>query len=306
MPEFDRDLVGYADHPPDVTWPNGARLAVNLVLNVEEGAEYSVADGDGRSEAALTEVGQPRVPVGQRDLASESMYEYGSRVGFWRLHRLFRERGLPVTVFASALALERNPQITAALADTDWDFVCHGYRWIEHYLLTEAVEAEQIARAHAAVERLIGRPANGWYCRYGPSPATRRLVVAHGGFDYDSDAYNDELPYWVGVSGRPHLVVPYSLVTNDAKFLTGGLVTGRDFGAFLVDTFDGLLAESRHHPRMMSVGLHPRIVGHAGRVTGLTAFLDHIADRDDVWVCRRGDLAAHWRSVAPAPAGMAT
>lgn len=302
MPDLDRDLIGYADHPPDITWPNGARLAVNLVMNVEEGAEYSIADGDGRSEAALTEVGQPRVPHGQRDLAAESMYEYGSRVGFWRLYRMFRERDLPVTVFASALALERNPPITAALAGTDWDFVCHGYRWIEHYLLDEAAEAEQIARAHAAILRLVGRRAAGWYCRYGPSPATRRLVVAHGGFDYDSDAYNDELPYWVTVSGRPHLVVPYSLVTNDAKFLTGGLVTGRDFGAFLIDTFNGLVAESRLHPRMMSVGLHPRIVGHAGRLAGLTAFLDHIAGRADVWVCRRADLAAHWRTAVPATA----
>ncbi len=298
-----RDFVGYGQAPPDVSWPNGARLAVNFVLNYEEGSEYSIADGDGRSDATLTEVAQARVPVGLRDLGAESMFEYGSRVGFWRLHRLFRERGVPLTVFAAALALERNPAAARAIAETDWDVVCHGWRWVEQYLLDEATERDHIARAHESITRLIGRAPEGWYCRYAPSPNTRRLVVEHGGFRYDSDAYNDELPYWVTVQSRAHLVVPYSLATNDAKLVGGPLVTGRAFGEFLIDSANELLSEARHHPRLMSVGMHARVLGQPGRMGGLRAFLDHLQGRADVWICRRGDLAAHWRAHVPPPEG---
>ena len=227
------------------------------------------------------------------------MFEYGSRVGFWRIYRLFRDRGLPLTVFASALALERNPVAAKAVADSGWDVVCHGRRWIEHYLLDEATERDEIAQAFDSIHRLIGSPPEGWYCRYAPSPFTRKLLVEHGGFTYDSDAYNDELPYWVQVEGHPHLIVPYSLVTNDAKLVGSPLVTGRAFGEFLIDSFDELVSEATVHPRMMSVGMHARILGHPGRIRGLQAFLAHIQDRDDVWVCRRGDLAAHWRAVVP-------
>jgi allantoinase len=298
-----RDLIGYADAPPDIRWPNGARLALNFVLNYEEGSEYSLADGDERTDAALSEVATPRVPVGDRDLGAESMFEYGSRVGFWRIHRMFRDRGLPLTVFASAVALERNPEVTRALAASDWDVVCHGRRWIEHYRLDEEEERREIAQAYETVERLIGRAPEGWYCRYAPSVHTRRLLVEHGGFSYDSDAYNDELPYWVQVSGRPHLVVPYSLVTNDAKLVGGPLVTGRDFADFLIDAFDELVEEADVHPRMMSVGMHARILGQPPRARGLRRFLDHVQGRDDVWICRRGELAAHWRGQVPAPEG---
>lgn len=300
-----RDFAGYGRNPPDVRWPNGARLAVNFVLNYEEGAEYSMHDGDGRSDATLSEVAQPRVPRGQRDLGAESMFEYGSRVGFWRLYRLFQERGLPLTVFAAALALDRNPEAAAAIAESDWDVVCHGRRWIEHYLLDEAAERAEIAAAFDTIAGLMGRPPEGWYCRYAPSTATRRLLVEHGGFTYDCDAYNDELPYWVRVGDRAHLVVPYSLSTNDAKLVGGPLVTGRAFGEFLSDAFDVLLAESDLHPRMMSVGMHARILGHPGRITGLLAFADHIQGRDDVWICRRGDIAAHWRASVPPPEALA-
>lgn len=299
--EHRRDFTGYGRTPPDIEWPGGVRLALNFVLNYEEGSEYSVPDGDGRSDATLTEVSQPRVPSGQRNLAAESMFEYGSRVGFWRLFRLFQERSLPVTVFACALALERNREATAAIAESDWDVVCHGRRWVEHYLLDEDAERAEIAKAYDAIRDLVGRAPEGWYCRYAPSTSTRRLLVEHGGFRYDSDAYNDELPYWVPAGDRHHLVVPYSLATNDSKLVQGPLVTGRAFGEFLIDSFEELVAEAGVQPRMMSVGMHARILGHPGRIRGLRTFLDHIADRDDVWVCRRGDLAAHWRAVAPPP-----
>lgn len=295
-----RDFVGYADHPPTLRWPGGAVIAVNLVLNYEEGSEYSIGHGDGRSETALIEVNAPRVPQGDRDLAAESMYEYGSRVGFWRLFRLFQERGLPVTIFAAAQALERNPDVAAAIAATDWDLVAHGYRWIEHYRLDEATEREHVARAHETITRLVGRPPQGWYCRYSRSEHTRRLVVEHGGYLYDSDAYNDDVPYWTAEAGRPHLVVPYSLVTNDAKLLAGGGIEGAgDYAQFLIDSFEVLLAEGQSTPRMMSVGLHPRVVGHPGRIAGLMRFLDHIAARPGVWIARRADIAAHWRQHMP-------
>lgn len=296
-----RDFVGYGGQPPDVTWPGGARLAVNFVLNYEEGAEYAFAEGDDRSDTGLTEVAQARVPAGRRDLAAESMFEYGSRAGFWRLYRLFRDRGLPLTVFAAAQALERNPDAARAIAATDWDVVAHGWRWVEHYLLDEATERAHIARAHASIQQTIGRAPEGWYCRYAPSPSTRRLVVAHGGFSYDCDAYNDDLPYWVRVEGRPHLVVPYSLATNDAKLVGGPLVSGGQFSEFLIDTFDELLAESVHQPRMMSVGMHARVVGHPGRTSGLRTFLDHLQRSRGAWVCRRGDIAAAWRAQVPPP-----
>lgn len=299
MPDNPRDMIGYGANPPDIRWPGGARVAVNFVLNYEEGSEYSFQDGDGRTDTALTEVAQARVPAGLRDLAAESMFEYGSRVGFWRLYRMFADRGLPLTVFASALALERNPEVTAAIAASDWDLVCHGWRWVEHYLLDETTEREHIARAHAAISQMIGRNPEGWYCRYGPSPHTRKLVVEHGGFTYDSDSYADELPYWVSVGGKPHLVVPYCLATNDAKMVGGPLVTGRAFGEYLIDNLNMLLAEGRG--RMMSVGLHTRVVGQPGRAVGLQMFLEHVAGRDDVWICRRSALAQHFRDAYPFP-----
>jgi allantoinase len=296
-----RDFIGYANRPPTTRWPNNAGVAVNFVLNYEEGSEYSLADGDGRSESALIEVNAARVPPGSPDLASQSMYEYGSRVGFWRVYRLFRERGLPLTIFAAALALERNAEVAKAIAETDWDLVAHGYRWIEHYHLDEATEREHIAKAYSSIEASIGRAPQGWYCRYSPTANTRRLVVEHGGFGYDSDAYNDEVPYWVEVAGASHLVLPYSLVTNDAKILAGGgIENAADYAQFLIDSFDMLAAEGRTTPRMMSVGLHPRVIGHPGRVVGLIKFLDHIARQADVWIARRADIAAHWRAVMPA------
>ena len=300
-----RDFVGYANRPPTIRWPNNAGVAVNFVLNYEEGSEYSIGNGDGRSETALIEVNAARVPAGSRDLASESMYEYGARVGFWRIAQLFQDRKLPLTIFAAALALERNPEVAKAIAATDWDIVAHGYRWVEHYHLDEDTEREHIAKAHASIRQSVGRPPEGWYCRYSPSQYTRRLLVEHGGYSYDSDAYNDEVPYWLEVEGTQHLVLPYSLVTNDAKLLAGGgIETAADYAQFLIDSFDVLAAEGKKTLRMMSVGMHPRVLGHPGRVAGLVRFLDHLTGRDDVWIARRADIAAHWRQAMP-PTGVA-
>ena len=289
-----RDLCGYGAHPPDPRWPGGARVALNFVLNFEEGSEYSTLDGDNCTEGALLEVPQSRVPRGMRDLAAESMYEYGVRVGFWRLHRLFTRAHLPVTVFACAQALERSPAAAAAIASADWDICCHGWRWSEQYLLTEEQQRAFITQALASLESTVGRRPTGWYCRYAPSERTRDLLVEEGSLLYDSDAYNDDLPYWVGTPERPHLVIPYSLAVNDTKFLQGGLVTGAQFCEYLVETLDMLRDEGASQPRMMSVGMHLRILGHPARASGLARFLDYARRLPDVWICQREQIARHW------------
>jgi allantoinase len=291
-----RDLVGYGPNPPDPQWPGGARLAVNFVINVEEGSERSHAEGDGRSESGLTEVPTSPVAEGRRDLAAESMFEYGARVGIWRLLRIFGQRQLPFTAFACALALERNPELAGALGDLDHDVCCHGWRWIEHWLLDEDEERRQIARAVGSLQQSLGDRPLGWYCRYGPSVVTRRLLVEEGGFLYDSDAYADELPYWCRVDGKPHLIVPYSLTNNDTKFPRGGFATADDYFTFMKDAFDLLYEEGADQPKMMSVGLHPRIIGHPARAAGLIRFLDYVAARPEVWICRRLDIARHWHA----------
>lgn len=295
-----RDLVGYADKRPDARWPGAARVAVQFALNYEEGSEYSIADGDGRTELGLAEAPGGRVPVGRRDLAFETMYEFGSRVGVWRLFRLFAERGVPLTVFGCAVALERNPRVAEAIARSGYDVCCHGWRWEEHFSLSEDDERDRIARAIASIKRTIGERPMGWYCRYGPSENTRRLLVEEGGFLYDSDAYNDELPYWVEVGGKAHLVVPYTMDANDGKFAAAaGFGSPSDFESYLKATFDQLYEEGAESPALMSVGLHPRLAGRPARTRALGAALDHILKHDRVWVCRRIDVARHWRSVHP-------
>jgi allantoinase len=299
---LERDLIGYADRPPAADWPGRARVAVNFVLNYEEGSEQTIGDGDGRVEVGLAEAPGGRLPPGQRDLAFETMYEFGSRVGFWRVMRLFAERGLPMTIFGCALALERNPRAVEAIVAAGHDICSHGWRWIEHFRLSEAEEREHIARAVESIRRTSGERPAGWYCRYGPSGNTRRLLVEEGGFLYDSDAYNDELPYWTRVAGRSHLVVPYTMDTNDSKFtLPGGFGTGDAFFTYLRDAFDQLYEEGAETPRLMSVGLHPRIVGRPGRARGLARFLDHVLAHDRVWVARRVDVARHWVARHPPP-----
>ena len=292
----DRDFVGYGRNPPDPKWPGGARLALNICINYEEGSEASFGDGDGVSETALTEGGGG---FPGRDLAAESMFEYGSRVGFWRLVRMLSERRMTATVMGCALALERNAEVAAAIGELGYDVCAHGWRWERHQLLSEADERERIRRTVDSVKRTTGERPLGWYCRYGAGVNTRRLVVEEGGFLYDSDAYNDELPYWTEVAGKPHLVVPYGLVNNDAKFMRGAMATADDFFTYLKDAFDLLYAEGATAPKMMSVGLHLRIAGHPGRAVGVQRFLDHVAAHPSVWVCRRGDIARHWISVHP-------
>jgi allantoinase len=294
-----RDFVGYGRRPPGANWPNAARLALNFVINVEEGAEQSVPDGDRASETALADgVGDA---IGGRDLAAESVFEYGSRVGFWRIENLFRPRRTPVTVFACAQALERNPEICEAIREQGYDVCAHGLRWIQHRELSIEEERRQIAEAVASIAQSIGTRPQGWYCRYGPGINTRMLIVEEGGFLYDSDAYNDDLPYWRSVAGRPHLVLPYTRVHNDAQFLRGNMATGVEFFSYLRDAFDFLLREGETQPRMMTVGVHSRIMGHPGRAAGLERFIDYVARHSGVWICRRIDIAKHWACTHPSP-----
>jgi len=295
-----RDFVGYGGTPPDPQWPGGARLAVNFVFNYEEGSEPSFELGDGVTESGLTEAHGLNQTGGGRDLAAEGMFEYGSRVGFWRLHRLFAERSLPLTVFGCALALERNPEAAAAIRAAGYDICSHGWRWVKHFELSEAEERSHIAKAVASIERTMGAKPDGWYCRYGPSVNTRRLVVEHGGFLYDSDYYGEELPFWVTVDGKAQLVVPYSLVNNDGKY-AGWMGTSDQWFSFIRDAFDMLYAEGAKAPKMMSVGLHMRLIGHPARAVGLQRLLDYMMQRKDVWITRRVDIAKHWHAVHPYP-----
>ncbi len=295
-----RDVVGYGPHAPHARWPDGARIAVNFVVNYEEGSENSIPDGDGRVEKGLAEIVGGRIADGVRDLGMESLYEYGSRAGIWRLFRMFQQRDLPLTVFGCALALERNPAVAEAIVEAGYDVCSHGWRWVEHHLLEEDEEREHIARAVEAIERLTGAPPRGWYCRYAPSLNTRRLLMEHGDFLYDSDSYADDLPYWTTVDGKPHLIVPYSLDANDLKFQPGySMATSDDFFAYLRDAFDYLYMEGETAPRMMNVGLHPRMVGRPARAAGLARFLDYVVDCEDAWVCRRLDIAEHWITTHP-------
>ncbi|MDQ2765173.1 MAG: polysaccharide deacetylase family protein, partial [Pseudomonadota bacterium] len=245
---MDRDLIGYGANPPNPHWPNRSRLAVNFVLNFEEGSEPSVPDGDPASEWGLTEYGGASPGVAGRDLAAEGMFAYGSRVGFWRVLRLFQERGLPMTIFGCALALERNKPAAEAIKQAGYDVCCHGWRWEKHFEMAEDFERDRIAHAVASLQATMGERPLGWYCRSGPGVNTRRLLVEEGGFLYDSDAYDDELPYWTNLEGKPHLIVPYTMSTNDSKFARGAFGTGDDFFHYCRDAFDFLYAEGRTQP----------------------------------------------------------
>jgi chitin deacetylase len=295
-PRYPRDLHGYGPTPPDARWPGGARVAVSLVLNFEEGGESSILHGDAASEAFLSDIAGAQPWPGMRHWNMESIYDYGARAGFWRLHRLFTARGLPVTIYGVATALARAPGQVAAMKAAGWEIACHGLKWVEHRDMDEATERAAIAEAIRLHTEVVGAPPRGWYtgrC----SANTVRLTAETGAFDWISDTYDDDLPYWLEVGGRDQLVIPYTLEANDMRFATApGWVTGGDFGQYLIDTFDTLHAEGG---RMMSVGLHCRLVGRPGKAAGLIRFLDHVAEKGGAWFATRGQIAAHWAATHP-------
>ena len=297
---YPRDLVGYAADPPHPQWPAGARIAVQFVVNYEEGGENCVLHGDDASESFLSEIVGATPVAGARHMNMESIYEYGSRAGFWRLHRLFTERALPVTVFGVAMALQRNPQAVAAMQAADWEIASHGLRWIDYQHMPVEEERSHLLDAVRIHTEVTGAAPTGWYlgrC----SPASHRLAAEYGGFRYNADSYADDLPYWDRQFDTPQLMVPYTLDANDMRFATPqGFNSGDQFHAYLRDTFDCLYAEGAHTPRMMSVGLHCRLAGRPGRAASLARFLDHVAAHEDVWVARRIDIAEHWHQTHPA------
>ncbi len=295
MEYYPRDILGYGQNPPHPQWPNNSRIAVQFVINYEEGAENCILHGDPASETFLSEIiGAPRF-VGARHMSMESLYEYGSRAGFWRLHRLFTSRNLPVTVFGVAMALERNPEAVEAMLKADWEIASHGYRWIDYKNIPEDIEREHMAKAIDIHTRVTGSRPLGWYTgRTGVN--TQRLVQEAGGFLYDADSYADDLPYWVETpAGKPHLVVPYTLDTNDMRFVSPqGFNSGEQFFSYLRDAFDVLYAEGEATPKMLSIGLHCRLIGRPGRIASLEKFIDYVNNHADVWLCRRIDIARHW------------
>jgi allantoinase len=298
--EYPRDLVGYAADPPQVRWPDNARVAVSFVLNYEEGGEYCILHGDAHSEYVLTDVGADPLP-NARNLNVESLFEYGSRVGFWEIMRLLRERRIDATIYAVGMALERNPAAAAEMARSGLEVACHGYRWIDYQFVPEEVERADIQRNIDAITRLVGRRPLGWYTGR-PGPNTRRLVVEAGGFLYDSDSYSEDLPYWSRAEGRPHLIVPHSFDNNDSRLQRGGdFVTGEDFFTYCRDAFDWLYRIGGvGRPRMMTVSLHNRIIGRPGRIGALARLLDHVQRHEGVWICNRTSIARHWISQHPA------
>ena len=292
--EYPRNLVGYGRRPPHAGWPGGARIAVQFVLNYEEGAESSVLHGDAASETFLSEIVSAAPYAGARHMSMESLYEYGSRAGVWRVLRLFRERKLPLTIFAVAMALGRNREAAAAFVEDGHEIASHGWRWINYHGMPEAEERRHIARAVEAIREITGERPLGWYTGR-TSGNTRRLVAEYGGFLYDSDSYADDLPYWEKVADRPQLIVPYTLDTNDMRFATAqGFNNGEQFFGYLRDAFDVLYAEGEETPKMLSIGLHCRLVGRPGRLAALAHFLDHVQSHERIWICRRVEIARHW------------
>jgi allantoinase len=305
--QYPRDLVGYGRRPPHPQWPDGARVAVQFVLNYEEGAENSVLDGDRASEVFLSEIVNAQ-PFPLRHMSMESLYEYGSRAGVWRVLRLFERHRLPLTIFAVAAAVRRNPEAAAAFQELGHEIACHGLRWISYQLVDETTERAHMAEAIAILRDIFGAAPLGWYTGR-DSPNTRRLVVEHGGLLYDSDSYADDLPYWTAVEVSaartvPHLVVPYTLDTNDMRFATAqGFNSGTQFFDYLRSAFDALYREGDpdglNAPKMLSIGLHCRIVGRPARIEALERFLDYVLQHPQVWICRRVDIARHWIKTHP-------
>ncbi|MDB0029785.1 allantoinase PuuE [bacterium] len=288
-----RDMIGYGSKDQNIIWPNNARIAVQIVLNYEEGAENCVLNGDNNSEIFLSEIIGAQ-PIKGRHINMESLYEYGSRAGFWRLHKLFQEKKIPITVFGVGMALEKNPEVCNAIIKADYEVASHGWRWIDYQNIKKEEEEKHMKLAIQAHTKIFGKRPNGWYtgrC----SPNTRDLVMEDGGFLYDSDSYSDDLPYWETRNKKKQLIIPYTLDNNDMRFATNqGFNTGDHFFSYLKDSFDVLYEEGKTNPKMMSVGLHCRLIGKPGRVQSLKKFLDYILKHEDVWICKRIDIAKHW------------
>lgn len=292
--DYPRDMVGYGSKEIDPQWPGQAKIALQFVLNYEEGGENCILHGDKASEAFLSEIVGASALEGVRHMNMESIYEYGSRRGFWRLHKLFTRHGLPLTVFAVAMALQRNPQAVEAMKSAGWEIASHGLRWIDYQDMDIDEERSHMNEAIRIHESVTGEKPMGWYTGRS-SPNTQKLVIENGGFLYDADSYADDLPYWVNADQKPHLVVPYTLDVNDMRFATSqGFNSGEQFFQYLKDSFDTLYAEGETAPKMMSVGLHCRLIGRPGRIASLARFLDYVQSHSDVWVCRRIDIAEHW------------
>jgi putative urate catabolism protein len=292
---YPRNLIGYGPTPPHAAWPGGARIAVQIVLNYEEGAEANVLDGDPASEAFLSDMANVQPVPGARHMSMEQIYEYGSRAGIWRLLRLFKRYDVPVTIFGVALAMQRNPAAVEAFLEAGHEIASHGWRWINYQWVPEDQERADMARAIEVHRQLTGERPLGWYTGR-TSPNTRRLVAEEGGFLYDADDYSDDLPFWTRNAGRDQLIVPYSLETNDMRFASANMHTGDQFFDYLRDTFDVLYAEGEGRPKMMSVGLHCRLAGRPGKLAGLERFLKHALAHKDVWFCRRVEIARHWHA----------
>jgi len=288
-----RDMIGYGSKDLKIVWPNNARIAVQIVLNYEEGAESCVLNGDKNSEVFLSEIIGAKPIIG-RHISMESLYEYGSRAGFWRLHKLFQEKKIPITIFGVGMALEKNPEICKAIKDADYEVASHGWKWIDYQNIKKSEEKKHMKLAIQIHKRIFGERPNGWYtgrC----SPNTRDLVMEDGGFIYDSDSYSDDLPYWETRGKKKQLIIPYTLDNNDMRFATNqGFNTGDHFFTYLKDSFDALYEEGKTNPKMMSVGLHCRLIGKPGRVQSLKKFLDYVLKHEDVWLCKRIDIAKHW------------
>ena len=288
-----RDMVGYGSNELKISWPNNARIAIQIVLNYEEGAENCVLNGDKHSEVFLSEIIGAQ-PIKGRHVNMESLYEYGSRRGFWRLHKLFQEKKIPITIFGVGMALEKNPEICKAIKDADYEVASHGWRWIDYQNIKKSEEKKHMKLAVKTIKKIFGKRPLGWYtgrC----SPNTRDLVFEDGGFLYDSDSYSDDLPYWEIRKKKKQLIIPYTLDNNDMRFATNqGFNTGDHFFTYLKDSFDALYEEGKTSPKMMSVGLHCRLIGKPGRIQSLKKFLDYIQKHQNVWICKRIDIAKHW------------
>ena len=291
--KYPRDMVGYGQKDLRINWPNNARLALQIVLNYEEGSENSVLHGDKSSETFLSEI-IGALPIKGRHINMESLYEYGSRRGFWRIHQLFKNKKIPITIFGVAMALERNPEVCKAIIDADYEVACHGWRWIDYQNISKSVEKKHMSLAIKSIKKIFGNRPLGWYtgrC----SPNTRDLVIEDGGFLYDSDSYSDDLPYWETRKKKKQLIIPYTLDNNDMRFATNqGFNSGDQFYNYLKNSFDVLYKEGENNPKMMSVGLHCRIIGRPGRLKSLERFLDYVLQHKEVWICKRVDIAKHW------------